>query len=189
MNDTRRIKFQSPSDPETWTPGERLDDSVFITCLSSGDAKKAEELFNSMLSQLAAKEAELAELRDKLDRYSRRSESGESLGDLFDLADELSQERAKVARLRESITTDRCDGDSDYARGVNDACKRHTEMFKSLDDQAKRDAAVLRAAEQYVAAHDADVDAMKDGDDDVMVVLETRIKLVALCQAVRGEKT
>lgn len=46
--------------------------------------------------------------------------------------DAHQQMQARVARLREAIATDRCDGDSGYAEGVNAACARHLQMFDAI---------------------------------------------------------
>lgn len=42
------IYFSSPQDPRSWDPYAK-DVGVVITCISNGDAKKAEKLFNDLL--------------------------------------------------------------------------------------------------------------------------------------------
>lgn len=97
------------------------------------------------------------------------------------LLTELSQERAKVARLRGKIAEiadailDKHD-DSDYMVAV----QNHLRIFLLLPDpQAERDAAVLRAAENVVAL---------ELRDDAMSETEWTGAIRELVKAVRGDK-
>lgn len=134
-SDTPRVMFQSPQNPKTWTPS---DGSGVINCASNGDAKKAEEIFNSLSSQLAAKDAELAETRRR-DGFNYRERirleaelaalkvQSDDLGnraadEIEGLDKELSESRAQVARLRAlmSEANDVCRSAYQIAeRGIN----------------------------------------------------------------------
>lgn len=149
-SETPRIMFSTLSNPGRWEPLVKNEDTVFIACVSDGDAKKAEELFNSLSSQLAAKEAE------------------------------LSQERAKVARLREALDKILL-ADARNNPGENKcSCHQCTsiadarKVLASLPEQSARDANVLRAAEEFVATTEDEYKAMECYDN--------------LCNAVRGDK-
>ena len=54
-------------------------------------------------------------------------------GDLYDeAADEIERLTAVLARIRGAIAADRCDGESDWAGGVNAACKNHLEFIDTV---------------------------------------------------------
>lgn len=51
-------------------------------------------------------------------------------GDLYDdAAAEIERLTAVLARIRGAIAADRCDGDTEYAAGVNAACRNHLELI------------------------------------------------------------
>lgn len=50
-------------------------------------------------------------------------------GELYDeAADEIELLTAELERIRNGIATDRCDGDSEWAAGVNAACQNHLQL-------------------------------------------------------------
>lgn len=48
------------------------------------------------------------------------------------LGDHARQLEREIIAIRNAIATDRCDGDSDYAAGVNAACERHLNMIDAI---------------------------------------------------------
>jgi hypothetical protein len=53
-------------------------------------------------------------------------------GELYDeAADEIERLKASLDRIRNGIATDRCDGDSEWAAGVNAACDNHRALVAS----------------------------------------------------------
>ena len=70
-------------------------------------------------------------------------------GDLYDeAADEIERLTAELERIGNGIATDRCDGDSEWAAGVNAACDNHralvahgvTALDASVPDQSQQGA-------------------------------------------------
>jgi len=55
---------------------------------------------------------------------------------------EVEQQRDELLAALESaleiVTTDRCDGDSAFASGVNAACERHAIGIRNLIDKVKK---------------------------------------------------
>ena len=50
-------------------------------------------------------------------------------GDLYDeAAEEIERLKAEMERIKNGIAADRCDGDSEWAAGVNAACDNHREL-------------------------------------------------------------
>ena len=58
----RTMLFSSAQNPRSWDPNPDFFEGGVITCLTDGDAKKAEALFNALQSQLAERDAALAGL-------------------------------------------------------------------------------------------------------------------------------
>ena len=51
-------------------------------------------------------------------------------GELYDeAADEIERVTAALGRIRSAIAADRCDGDTEYAAGVNAACRNHLALI------------------------------------------------------------
>lgn len=51
MSEPRFVTFSSAQDPRSWNPDATFDGDV-ITCLTDGDAKKAERLYNSLQAEI-----------------------------------------------------------------------------------------------------------------------------------------
>ena len=70
-------------------------------------------------------ESLLKRLRDAGNDYTVAWGSGE----LYDeAADEIERLTAAIERIRAGIATDRCDGDTEWAAGVNAACHNHLKL-------------------------------------------------------------
>jgi hypothetical protein len=41
---------------------------------------------------------------------------------------------AQINRIRDAIAADRCDGESEYARGINAACENHLKLIDTMLD-------------------------------------------------------
>lgn len=64
------IYFSSPQDPRSWDPYAE-DVGVVITCISNGDAKKAEKLFNDLLARCQHLEHEVESLQRRYGKVKK----------------------------------------------------------------------------------------------------------------------
>lgn len=57
---TKTVVFSSAQDPRSWDPQHDFGAQAVITCMTNADAKKAEELYNTLLARAEKAEAALA---------------------------------------------------------------------------------------------------------------------------------
>ena len=92
---TPTVQFSSAQDPRSWNPTASFDSATVITCLTNGDAKKAEKLFNEMQAELSALQQENAKLRGILDGVSQDAiDGGWKASELIAYAKKLEEECA-----------------------------------------------------------------------------------------------
>lgn len=63
----------------------------------------------------------------------------------------LIKAHRKLDRIRDAIAGDRCDGDSDWAQGVNAACRRHLTMIDAILSQSPLADSKPRDVDQIIA--------------------------------------
>lgn len=63
--DTLRVLFSSAQDPRSWNLNIEAGTDTVITCITHGDAKRAEEIFNSLQHKLAAANQRIASLEQE----------------------------------------------------------------------------------------------------------------------------
>ena len=74
-------------------------------------------------------------------------------GDLYDeAADEIERLTAVLARIRAGIAADRCDGDTEWAAGVNAACQNHLQLVDVTTAAGAAGLDALKARAEYIRA-------------------------------------
>ena len=202
MSDTpRTMLFSSAQNPRSWEPNPDFFEGGVITCLTDGDAKKAEALFNALREQLADAnlrhdnlvkmlEEEHARLAKRDQELSDLSKSYEGMDDTWadmvvKLRAELSERDAALAY--QSDVLEKKIGLAIYWLKKNDSNKVLGFLEEyillvnvNLPESAKHAAKVLEAARKLAA--------LEMRDDPHLSNLEWTDALQELCQAVRGMK-